>query len=69
MATHKLITIVGTSPESFARATQSAIEEAARTVRHLEWFEVKEMRGRISEGRVAQFQVKLEVGFRLEREG
>ena len=31
-----------------------------------DWFEVTEMRGRIEKGRVAQYQVKIKVGFRLE---
>jgi flavin-binding protein dodecin len=65
--TYKITEIVGTSPTSFAEATKSAVAEAAKTVRHLEWFEVVQMRGRIKEGTVAEFQVILKVGFKLER--
>jgi len=64
--TYKLVEIVGTSGESFAKAADSAVQRAAKTLHNLEWFEVTEMRGRITDGRVAQFQVKLKVGFRLE---
>jgi len=45
--------LVGTSKESFAAATKVAIEEAAKTVHHLDWFEVAEMRGAIKNGKVS----------------
>ncbi|MCM2317139.1 MAG: dodecin family protein [Thermoanaerobaculia bacterium] len=64
--TYKLVEIVGTSGESFAKAADAAVQKAAKTLKHLEWFEVTEMRGRITDGRVAQFQVKMKVGFRLD---
>jgi len=63
---YKKIEIVGTSPTSFAEATRSAIEEASRSVRHMAWFEVVEQRGAIKDGKVAEFQVTLRVGFKLE---
>ncbi len=66
MATHKLITIVGASPVSFAEATQNAVAEAAKSLRNLDWFEVEELRGRISGGKIAEYQVKVQIGFRLE---
>ena len=44
--TYKKIEIVGTSPVSFAEAVKSAIKDASQTVRHMDWFEVVEMRGR-----------------------
>lgn len=63
---YKMVEIVGSSPNSTDEAIQSAIAEAARTLRHLDWFEVVETRGHIADGRVAHFQVRLKVGFRLE---
>ena len=63
---YKKIEIVGTSPVSFAEATRSAIEEAARTVRNMSWFEVSEQRGAIRDGKVSEFQVTLKVGFKVE---
>ncbi len=63
---YKKIEIVGTSPVSFAEATRSAVEEAARTVRNMSWFEVAEQRGAIRDGKVAEFQVTLKVGFKVE---
>ena len=63
---YKLVEIVGTSEESFARAVSNGVERASQTLRNLDWFEVTELRGRVSGGKVSQFQVKMKVGFRLE---
>jgi flavin-binding protein dodecin len=65
--TFKIIELVGTSPTSFAEAVRAAVDEAAKTVRNMSWFQVIEERGRIDEGKVAEFQVTIKVGFKLER--
>ena len=65
--TYKKVEIVGTSPVSFAEAVKSAVEEAGKTIRHMDWFEVVEQRGRIHDGKVAEFQVTIQIGFKLER--
>jgi len=64
--TYKLVEIVGTSEESFAQAVASGVARASKTLRHIDWFEVTEMRGRVVDGKVAQYQVKMKVGFRLD---
>ncbi len=63
---YKLIDVVGTSPASMAEAVKNAVAEAARTVRHMGWFEVLEQRGAIKDGKVAEFQVTVRIGFKLE---
>ena len=65
--TYKVVELVGTSPTSFAEATQTAIAEASKTLRHMDWFEVVQERGRIVNGKVEEFQVALKVGFKIER--
>jgi flavin-binding protein dodecin len=65
--TYKKIVIVGTSPVSFAEAVRAAVKDASQTVRHMDWFEVDEMRGRLKDGEVEEFQVTLRIGFKLER--
>lgn len=65
-ATYKVSEIVGTSPESIHQAVRNGIERASATLRHLDWFEVQEIRGYINDGSVANFQVTMKVGFRLE---
>ena len=63
---YKKIEVVGTSSESFAHATKVAIEEAAKTVKNTSWFEVAEMRGAIKDGKVSEFQVTVQIGFKIE---
>ena len=65
--TYKTTEIVGTSTVSFAEAVKSAVAEAAKTLRHMDWFDVVEMNGRIKDGNVEEFQVTIKVGFKLER--
>jgi dodecin len=63
---YKLVEVVGTSKESFAKAAATGVERAAKTLRNVDWFEVTEMRGRIENGKVSQYQVTVKVGFRLD---
>lgn len=63
--TYKVIELVGTSPDGVEKAIENAIGRANKTLRNLDWFEVKEIRGHISDGQVAWYQVKLGVGFRV----
>jgi flavin-binding protein dodecin len=65
--TYKIVELVGTSPVSFAEAVKSAVAEASKTVRHMDWFEVVQQRGRIADGKVQEFQVTVKVGFKIER--
>ena len=66
--TYRVTEIVGTSPESTDQAIRNGIERGARTVCHIDWFEVTEIRGQVKDGTVEHFQVGLKVGFRLEDE-
>lgn len=64
--TYKMVTLVGCSATSYEDAIQRAVTDAARTVRHLGWFEVVEMRGRIDGDKVVEYQAKIQVGLRVE---
>ena len=65
--TYKLITLVGTSPKSFADAVRGAVDTANDSLRGLSWFEVDDLRGRIEGGKVSEYQVTLRAGFKVER--
>ena len=64
--TYGITEIVGTSPDSLQQAIRNGVARASQTVRNLDWFEVSSIRGQISEGDVAHFQVQMKVGFRIE---
>ncbi len=64
--TYKHIEITGTSTFGIDDAIQSGITRASQTVRNMQWFEVIEVRGRIDENHVSQWQVTLKIGFLLD---
>ena len=63
---YKMVELVGSSTSSSDDAIRNAIATAAKSLRHLDWFEVVQTRGQVADGKVAHFQVTLKVGFRLE---
>lgn len=63
--TYKLIELVGISEVSYEEATKNAIAKASETLQGLSWFEVVELRGYIENNKVAEFQVKLKVAFKI----
>ena len=64
--TYVLNEIVGTSTESVHDAMRNGVRRASQTLRNLDWFEMVEVRGSISDGEIALYQVTMKVGFRLE---
>ena len=64
--TYKLVELVGSSQTSSDEAIRNAIQKAAATIKHIDWFQVIETRGHVQDGRVAHFQVTLKIGFRIE---
>ena len=48
---YKQIELVGSSTKSTDDAIKQAIERASETLRHLDWFEVTEVRGHIRTAR------------------
>ncbi|MDF2048967.1 dodecin [Arthrobacter sp. Cr_A7] len=64
--TYSISEIVGTSTQGVDDAVRNGIAKASQTLRNLDWFEVKEIRGHLEEGQIADWQVTIKLGFRLE---
>jgi dodecin len=64
--TFKKLEIVGTSTESFAKASANAVAKAGETLKGMSWFEVVEMRGAITDGKISQYQVTVRIGARTD---
>jgi flavin-binding protein dodecin len=64
--TYSISEIVGTSTQGVDDAVRNGIAKASQTLRNLDWFEVKEIRGHLEEGKIADWQVRIKLGFRLE---
>lgn len=63
---YKIIEVVGTSKKGSDDAIAQAVAKAGESLHNLDWFEVIESRGRIADGKVAHYQVKVKIGFRLD---
>jgi flavin-binding protein dodecin len=64
--TYRVTEIVGTSTESVDAAIRNGVRRAAQTLRHLDWFEVTQIRGNVVDDDIDHVQVGMKVGFRLE---
>ena len=58
--TYRVTEIVGTSTEGVDDAVRNGIRRANETLRHLDWFEVTEVRGHIVDGEVDEEHLVLE---------
>lgn len=63
--TYALTDFVGTSTVSSDEAIRSAIARASKSIEHIDWFEVTQIRGYVRAGAVDHFQVTLRIGSRL----
>lgn len=63
---YKSLELTGSSPKSIEDAVQTAIAKAHETVRNIQWFQVTETRGHVTDGRVAHWQVTIKIGFTLD---
>mgnify|MGYP001552042719 FL=1 len=53
--TYKILELVGSSTEGTDHAIRDAIAKAALTVKNMDWYEVTESRGHISDGKVSYY--------------
>jgi flavin-binding protein dodecin len=63
--TYKIIEVVGTSEKSYEDAIGSAVQQAIKTIKAISWYEVVQMRGAVSDGKVSEYQVVLKLGFKI----
>jgi flavin-binding protein dodecin len=63
----KVITIIGSSPESFAKAADAAVQEAAKTVRGIHGAHVVSMSAVVENDRITEFRTTVDIAFAVER--
>jgi hypothetical protein len=63
---YKKIDVVGCSAKSIEDAIESAVVKASESLHGLSWFELKEVRGAIRDGKPSEWQVTLQLGFKLD---
>ena len=63
---YKIITLVGTSTESWEKAAAVAVERASKTLRDLRVAEVEELDMALENGKVTAYRAKVRVSFKFE---
>jgi flavin-binding protein dodecin len=66
MAVAKVITIIGHSTESFAKAADEAVREAAKSVRGISGADVISMSADVDDGRITNFKTTVNIAFAVE---
>lgn len=66
-AVAKVVTIIGSSPESFAKAAEAAVQEAAKTLRGITGADVISMSAEVSDGQITEFRTTVNIAFGVER--
>jgi flavin-binding protein dodecin len=63
----KVVTIIGSSPESFAKAADAAVQEAAKTLRGITGADVISMSAEVADGRISEYRTTVNIAFGVER--
>ena len=63
----KVVTIIGSSPESFAKAADAAVQEAAKTLRGITGADVVSMSAVVENDRISQYRTTVNISFGVER--
>ena len=63
----KVVTIIGSSPESFAKAADAAVQEAAKTIRGISGVDVVTMSAKVEGDRITEFRTTVNIAFGVER--
>lgn len=64
--TQKVIEVIGTSKESFAKAAKNAVAEAAKTVRGMKWAHVDSLDMQLEGGKVLAYRAATKIYFDVE---
>ena len=62
---YKVIELVGSSSESWEKATQAAVETAAESLRDLRIAEVTQLDMHLEDGKVKAYRAKVKVSFKF----
>ena len=62
----KVITIIGSSPESFAKAADAAVQEASKTIRGITGADVVSMSAEVQDGRITSYRTTVNIAFGIE---
>lgn len=61
---YKVITLVGTSPESWEKAAAAAVETAAKSLKDLRIAEIEELDMQLENGQITNYRAKVRISFK-----
>ncbi len=61
---YKIITLVGSSPESWEKAAAAAIEQASKSVKDMRVAEIEALDMHLDEGKIVTYRAKIKVSFK-----
>ena len=67
MAVIKTIDLVGVSSNSWRDAAESALAEAAKTIRHIEHMDILSTSAVVEDGKISEYHTEIRISFRIER--
>ena len=67
MAVIKTIDLVGVSTDSWRDAANKALDEAGKTLRGIEGFDVLETSATVADNQIAEYHTHIRIRFRIER--
>jgi flavin-binding protein dodecin len=65
-AVAKVVRIIGSSPESWAKAGDAAVQEAAKTLRGIGGAHVVSMTAQVEDGRISEYRTTVDIAFGVE---
>lgn len=63
MSVVKIVHLIGQSPDSFAKAAEAAVSEAALTIRDIKSFQVDQMSGEVEGGKIVNYRTSVQIAF------
>jgi flavin-binding protein dodecin len=67
-AVAKVVTIIGSSPESWAKAADAAVQEAAKTLRGISGAHAVAMSAEVEDGKITEYRTTVDIAFGVESE-
>jgi flavin-binding protein dodecin len=65
---YKIITLVGTSTDSWEKAAEAAVKTASKTLRDLRIAEIAELDIQLEDGKIRAYRAKVRVSFKYQGE-
>jgi dodecin len=66
MSMLKVIEVLAESPDSFDHAAQTAVTNAAKSIRNIKSVYIKEMNAQVEGGKITSYRVNAKISFQLD---